>query len=383
MRNILIITIIFLSNIGLSFAQTDVLNAYPKSLTEIPFRDNQEVTFIGIIGDQVYFRNGFSLGSLYIQDGIFMHFDRKQLKKLPKIKLSHIEQLKNELQARFITKQQEIRKEALDKKIVKNALCYASTTQTSLSEGQECSIIGYNYNDRTNTHRFAIISNNILGDYTNPTMKKVFDIPDSILVCLPSIDDPAVVEMINEFKGKREARWKHIKDSINAESQLKKQQAEQEKIKKEEERMSSLKEECSNKCKNGEYITITSCYLTQDSKGRLIPTIYYKNNSTKVIKYVYFNVKFKNAVNDFVCNELMSTTRNQYSESLKDTGPIPPTYEAKQNAEYGGSWDIGYYNYSARSVYFTNIKIIFMDGSSVTSNVKIANQQVKVDDSLY
>ena len=81
-----------------------------------------------------------------------------------------------------------------------------------------------------------------------------------------------------------------------------------------------------------------------------------KNRSEKVIKYLHISVSFKNAVDDYVYDDIRDT-KTMYA---KDTGP----YE-KWNT-IGGVWECLIYNYSAHTPVIHNIRIEYMDKTSVT-----------------
>ena len=81
----------------------------------------------------------------------------------------------------------------------------------------------------------------------------------------------------------------------------------------------------------------------------------YTNNSSKTIKYLYWTGITYNAVDDPVSCEIRRTS----TFSGKNTGPIA------SGESGGGYWDCIVYNYSADYMRLTQIRIIYMDGSSI------------------
>ena len=104
-------------------------------------------------------------------------------------------------------------------------------------------------------------------------------------------------------------------------------------------------------------IQITHAQLeTPNSAGGCDYILYYKNNSTKTIKYLYWTGTVYNAVNDLAYCEV----RNTATYTGKDTGPIA------QGDSGGGVWSNIVYNYSADTLKLNNINIIYMNGSSAS-----------------
>lgn len=81
----------------------------------------------------------------------------------------------------------------------------------------------------------------------------------------------------------------------------------------------------------------------------------YINNSSKSIKYLYWEGDFYNAVDDLVFCDI----RDYCTFRGKDTGPVAP------NESGGGLWDCVIYNWSAEYVKLSEVTIIYMDGTSV------------------
>lgn len=101
---------------------------------------------------------------------------------------------------------------------------------------------------------------------------------------------------------------------------------------------------------------INSSLDSPNSAGGCDYHFYYTNRAKKTIKYLYVNGTVYNAVNDPVYCEIHRTS----SFSGKDTGPVDPGKSG------GGCWENIIYNYSANSLKVTSVKIVYMDGSSVT-----------------
>lgn len=111
-------------------------------------------------------------------------------------------------------------------------------------------------------------------------------------------------------------------------------------------------------------ITIESAYLSSpNSAGGCDYNMNFTNRSIKTIKYLYWYGNVYNAVGDKVACEIRGT----YSFSGKDTGPI------ETDKTGGGTWDCIIYNWSAKNLKFTSIKVIYTDGTSVTISAKDAN----------
>lgn len=91
-----------------------------------------------------------------------------------------------------------------------------------------------------------------------------------------------------------------------------------------------------------------------NSVGGFEPSIYYFNNSSKKIKYVYFDVSVKNRVDDII----KDTISGQSSFILKCTGP----YNAMSLCL--GEFDPIMYNNSANSLVINSVKVEYMDGTT-------------------
>ena len=81
----------------------------------------------------------------------------------------------------------------------------------------------------------------------------------------------------------------------------------------------------------------------------------YVNNSKKIIKYLYWEGKFYNAVNDPVYCDI----RNYNSFTGKYTGPVEPGEQRE------GWWECIIYNWAADHVKLSKVTIVYMDGTSV------------------
>lgn len=111
-------------------------------------------------------------------------------------------------------------------------------------------------------------------------------------------------------------------------------------------------------------VRITTARLSPpNSAGGVDAIVYYKNLSSKTIKYFYWEGYVKNAVGDIVENEIdgAETFRG------KDTGPI------KHGKTSGGCWSCIIYNWSAKKLVLTEITIEYMDGTKLT----IAGNELK------
>lgn len=113
-------------------------------------------------------------------------------------------------------------------------------------------------------------------------------------------------------------------------------------------------------------IVITSAYPSEpNSAGGVDLNIVWKNVSSKVIKYVNFEVVPYNAVNDIV----ESSIGGKSEAFARVTGPIQP------NETYGDDkvWKCAWYNNTIRTIQVIGVEVIYMDGTSV----KIDKDQVK------
>lgn len=95
-----------------------------------------------------------------------------------------------------------------------------------------------------------------------------------------------------------------------------------------------------------------------DSVGGVDVKISWVNNSDKVIKYIYFDVKAYNAVGDAVESEI----GGYMVGNLKDTGP----YNHGEGDIAGGIWENVWYNNTVVRLEFSNILIEYMDGTKET-----------------
>lgn len=129
------------------------------------------------------------------------------------------------------------------------------------------------------------------------------------------------------------------------------------------ERIQQMEKRCDSQYKLGYAITIVKADFNSDTRGRLRPFITFSNNSKKTIKYATFVVKYKNAVGDWVCNDLTYSTRNQYTSSLLYTGPL------ERGGEVDVNWDTDFYNTTAFTMVIQSVSITYMDGSKTTSKI--------------
>lgn len=101
-------------------------------------------------------------------------------------------------------------------------------------------------------------------------------------------------------------------------------------------------------------IKITKAWLSSpNSAGGVDANVYYKNLSSKTIKYFEWRGYPINAVGDRVGCEI----RGFNDFHGKDTGPVKPGHIG------GGCWSCAWYNYSARKLIITEVEITYMDGS--------------------
>ncbi len=103
-------------------------------------------------------------------------------------------------------------------------------------------------------------------------------------------------------------------------------------------------------------IRITSAYTSNpNSAGGVDVRLYYKNLSSKTIKYFSFEAVPYNAVGDIV----ECTIRHSAIVRCKDTGPVKPGKSS------GGTWSCMWYNYSIKKMVLTEVDIEYMDGSTL------------------
>ena len=139
-------------------------------------------------------------------------------------------------------------------------------------------------------------------------------------------------------------KQKLIRDSVRIQDSIKK-----------EERISEIRNSLSN---------VTFTLSSSNSVGGRDVRFYYTNKSPKTIKYLIWGAGFKNAVEDFVGCEV----RDYMTFRGKDTGPV------KTNHRGGGYWETVIYNYSATKMLLHEIRIDYMDGSSLT----ISGEELKL-----
>lgn len=141
----------------------------------------------------------------------------------------------------------------------------------------------------------------------------------------------------------QQERIRHVADSLKPIYDSIRQE---ERIKQEEERIKKLKKR----------IRITNAWLSSpNSAGGVDANVYYKNLSSKTIKYFEWSGYPINAVGDRVGCEI----RGFDDFHGKDTGPVKPGHSG------GGCWSCAWYNYSARKLIITKVEITYMDGSSL------------------
>lgn len=111
-------------------------------------------------------------------------------------------------------------------------------------------------------------------------------------------------------------------------------------------------------------LRITTAHLSSpNSAGGVDAIMYYKNLSSKTIKYFYWEGYAKNAVGDVVENEI----GGDRSFGGKDTGPI------KFGKTGGGCWSCIIYNWTAKKLVVTDVTIEYMDGTEL----RISENEIK------
>lgn len=101
-------------------------------------------------------------------------------------------------------------------------------------------------------------------------------------------------------------------------------------------------------------VKITSAWLDRpNSACGVDANVYYKNLSSKTIKYLVWVGYPINAVGDRVGCEI----RGYKDFRGKDTGPVKPGHGG------GGCWGCAWYNCTARKLEITGIEITYMDGT--------------------
>ena len=96
--------------------------------------------------------------------------------------------------------------------------------------------------------------------------------------------------------------------------------------------------------------------LKLNSVGGTDIKLYAVNNSSKTIKYIYYNVYIKNGVGDIVKCRITGDS----SFILKCTGPY------KSGDLVSSSWKAIMYNYSAKEMVISSVDIEYMDGTKTT-----------------
>lgn len=105
-------------------------------------------------------------------------------------------------------------------------------------------------------------------------------------------------------------------------------------------------------------IIITAVNWDINYAGGVDPTIKFKNNSGKTIKYVEFETSYYNRVGDPAKCDIWDSNK----KTLQITGPI------KSGEVYSGYWDAVIYNNQMSRIDINKIKVTYMDASVVTIN---------------
>lgn len=106
-------------------------------------------------------------------------------------------------------------------------------------------------------------------------------------------------------------------------------------------------------------LRISNIYPSKpNSAGGVDLQIVWKNNSDKIIKYVFFAVDPYNAVNDKVRSEIGGTS----TFNGRETGPFKKGEGGNGNARWENAW----YNSTIKTVKLISVDIEYMDGTKVT-----------------
>lgn len=104
-------------------------------------------------------------------------------------------------------------------------------------------------------------------------------------------------------------------------------------------------------------VRITAAYLGRpNSVGGVDAYVYYRNKSSKTIKYCEWYGLAINAVGDSVACQVTG----EYERMGRDTGPV------KTGRRGGGRYQCAWYNNTAKKLKITAIKVYYMDGSGVS-----------------
>lgn len=125
----------------------------------------------------------------------------------------------------------------------------------------------------------------------------------------------------------------------------------------EEKKLAEASQSAKNKARD--ILRVTNLWVSEPNiAGAVDLHIIWQNNSEKVVKYAYFAVEPYNAVEDLVRSEI-SGKSTFYG---KETGPF------QQGSGSDGStyWKNAWYNNTITHVKLTEVKIDYMDGSTVT-----------------
>ncbi|WP_029504006.1 hypothetical protein [Lachnoclostridium phytofermentans] len=174
-------------------------------------------------------------------------------------------------------------------------------------------------------------------------------------------------ELHEKFPGSPEdLEGQELKNAVNAVlAEEAKAKEEAEKLAREEaekaENIAREEAEKSAQEKAREIIRVTKLKVGKpNSAGGVDLFIGFTNNSDKIIKYIYFKATPYNAVGDSVKCDI----KRESTTGVKDTGP----YQKGEGilGDNSGYWQCVWYNYSIETVQLNEIKIEYMDGTSVT-----------------
>lgn len=151
-----------------------------------------------------------------------------------------------------------------------------------------------------------------------------------------------------------EEKWRLAKEKAISDSIARVEREKQRLLELEHERQqdSIAKVEHENLIKNS--LKITRYYLSSPNSAAGVDAyFYYQNLSDKVIKYLSWEGYPINAVGDAVACEV----RHKKNFSGQHTGPV------KRGQKGGGCWGCAWYNWTAKKLIITKVKIEYMDGT--------------------
>jgi len=260
------------------------------------------------------------------------------------------QQLKEE-KARF---EKHFRTEALSGNY-KAELAYSHNLRTKdhisapYSAGDTVSILGYSKEQYL--HTYAITSDKGTGIFsTSQEPQRTFK-KNIRTELLPSIDDTAVVKVLNRLQAKE--------DSLQAIAK-----------EKEKRETDSIKLNIIEILKKMDPITITVDGWEANSVGGISVAITVRNNSLQTIKYISFQGYFTNPVGDRCYNEIGGGTIWK-ARGIGPIGPRPTNLENidERYPESEGSYDFDnptFYSQTAQYFHLSSVSIQYMNGKTLT-----------------